>query len=439
MNNDYPEELMQFLSESPLGQGETEGEPPVDLLWALKWGLVSPSHPSDIGTTAEAGRGGETAVQPARLQLLEEIVQSFRRTKSPYNIMVSAEYGTGKTSLLRRLKNRLDMAEEEGQFQTLWLDMPSLTGTTPALTHALVMAAIVNKLAGEGYGTVNPEWQTHVREIWELDKAMYAHTNGQSSPCAFDTAKKPPPDNTQKECREEPRRSSLPGATTPERVLQAVQLEQGIKELLKGNFPHPRHLVVFLDDLDRCQKFVPYHVIRLLLRFGGVERVHFVLACDEEIMAVGAKQWMECHGHGFGDKAGSETRNGTQTAYSPASALRKYIALQVNLPGMGDAVANAQQDLVDQIERDAPSHAQNIRRLLHAYADRYVSNHPDCPPSLREELQSYDPGRNSSGLVKLLGNNYFTLFLAVMLGHITEEDLKNKSSDRRHDNLRQES
>ncbi|MEO5362161.1 MAG: KAP family NTPase [Magnetococcus sp. DMHC-8] len=436
-----PKKLLSFLSETPICQKRTKSDAgdappaqPFDLLWAAKWGVSAGGGAPSPGAAPSPDR--ETAEeQPSRLQLLENIVGAMANSSSPYNVMVSADYGTGKTSLLRCLKNRLE--EEAGQFLTLWLDMPSLTGTTPALTHALVMTAIVDTLTTGGMAAVKPGWQAAVKEIWELDKAMYAHTVGQSSPCPFNSHGKSmsgDAPNTRQEYREEPRRSSLPGATVPERVFKAVRLEKEITEFLQGEArttiqaghesgagsPPTRQMVVFLDDLDRCQRFVPYHVIRLLLRFGGVQGIHFVLACDQEIMAEGARQWMACHGHG--------STEDEQTAYSPASALSKYITLQIDLPDLGQPVTDqgTVQSVLDRLEKQAPDRAERIQKTLYVYASLYVRQHNDSTENLRNILaDSY----TKKVFMDLAGNDYFTMFLVALLENIDPIDFIQRSAD----------
>lgn len=280
-----PEEvgrLLAALAERPVDQGG---------LWAACWG--------------EDERNGQRI--PANIARIAEDILKANQSRV---ILVHGRYGTGKSSFMKSI-----CAQIECNVIPLWLDMPSLTSHIESTALAAVMLQIADKLQAEAgnSGFAKFDFGRALEDLWRIEA-------GATSFACHDPYRPVVPP--------EPNRMAGTLRGEGRRVVRANTLEKEIErsiQLLGTGAKRQMPMVVFLDDLDRCERAVAMDVVRLLLRFGPVSNVHFVLACDWDVLEQGVKDWM--HQHGKAD-------NGMPLV-TANSALEKYIHIPVKLPGMG--------------------------------------------------------------------------------------------------------
>lgn len=322
------QKLLAALAEQPVDQGD---------LWVAYWGADE--------------RNKHVPANAARIA--RDILAAIKSRA----VLVHGRYGTGKSSFMQNIRSQL-----EGEVIPLWIDMPSLTSNIDSTALAAVMLCIAEKLEKErerlNFGVDSCCFSQALEDLWRIEVKSLASRC--SDPC------KPtvPP---------EPNRMAGTVHGTGRRSIAANTLEKSIDQCLSTM---KSKLVLFLDDLDRCEKGVAMDVVRLLLRFGTTSNLHFVLACDWDVLEHGVKEWMDHHGKAL-DGEPLVTAN---------SALAKYIHLPVELPPMGRPVGK-DWGAGDQ---ELPS---ALRKLLDT-RDRIVSMAPNSEKSMvksaYEKARLYD-------------------------------------------------
>ena len=275
--------LIAALSEKPIGDGE---------LWIARWGddKDHPNIPANVGM----------------------IARDIKNANKSRTILVHGRYGSGKSSFMECICSQI-----ENEAIPLWLDMPSLTSHIDSTALAAVMIRIADVLEEEASSDVLEicGFGQALEDLWRIEaESPYAR--------CLDPCKPVSP----------PEASRMAGGTLHgdgRRFIKANTLEKRFEKCLEAiakKSGKRTSLVVFLDDLDRCQKEVAMDVVRLLLRFGSTSNVHFVLACDWDVLEQGVKDWMHQHGKS----------NDGEPIVTANSALEKYIHTPVELPGMGE-------------------------------------------------------------------------------------------------------
>ncbi|MDD5297087.1 MAG: P-loop NTPase fold protein [Rhodocyclaceae bacterium] len=337
------EDIFKFLGESP-------SEDP--LLWCAYWGYefgprTGKPYPRNLDSFARfiEGGGGRSVA-----------------------LLVAGRYGTGKSSFLRLLMQRL--CESNEPVTPLWLHMPVLTSHLNSSAVAAVVQAVVNCLDPE-HG--DEDLRQAVEDLWEIEAPGKTILN-------------------QEQEREAPRPNRMSGSQMGEaaRHGQANTIEHLIQKRLGwsdadcNNRPadagtpedtrgsQGRHLVVFLDDLDRCRDGVATDVIRLLLRFGNSRGVHFAIASDRDILQQGADQWMATYGRTGGDGSPLVTSS---------SALEKYLHTIAELPSLDSACFSDDPAVLNSLH---PPHSGAVSELLDSGLKEYLDPlRPDQTPGIR--------------------------------------------------------
>lgn len=234
---------------------------------------------------------------------------------------------------------------------TLWLHMPTVTNAVGSTALAAVVAAITSHLMnqeaalkalfeGTEGGCVEEQLQKlqeAMRDFWRLEARLGQDNGAVVGPAGGSDPLAPAEDGTSV-VPPRPNRMASSASGVALRTNQANTIELRIDHILgwrrsncdpdaarKGPEKKQRLLVV-LDDLDRCGKRVPMDVIRLLLRFGNCKGVHFVIACDRDILEHGVREWMACEGRD-GELGPIVTAN---------SAIEKYLHHIIEMPELGD-------------------------------------------------------------------------------------------------------
>lgn len=330
------QKLLAALAEQPVDQGS---------LWVAYWGADE-----------------ENKQVPANAARIAKDILAAAKSRA---VLVHGRYGTGKSSFMQCIRSQI-----EGKAVPLWIDMPSLTSNIDSTALAAVMLCIAEKLTSEqkhlDHATDSCCFNQALEDLWRIEVKSLASRC--SDPCKSIL----PP---------EPNRMAGTAHGTGRRSIAANTLEKSLDQCLKTL---NSNLVVFLDDLDRCEKGVAMDVVRLLLRFGTTANIHFVLACDWDVLEHGVKEWMNHHGKAL-DGEPLVTAN---------SALAKYIHLPVELPPMGRP-ASKNWGAGNQKLPTA------LRNLL-ATRDRIVSMAPDSEKSV--DNSAYEKARLYDALISSLLN-----------------------------------
>ena len=294
IDNGLRKTLTEALAETPISDSS---------LWVAHWGRYKGDEnlPNNAGMIIDSlkspvNNGNDATGKRSRV------------------ILVHGRYGSGKSSFLELIRQRL----KEDEIICHWIDMPSLTSHIESTALAAVMASIVDCL--RGYETLSNHdcmngMTRRVEDLWRIEGGLaYPCHQGGAIAAAV------PEDN---------RMAGTFLRGDARRHVQANTLEKCIDDCLHER---DKQMVVFLDDLDRCERKVPVDVVRLLLRFGNTHRIHFVLACDWDVLEYGVQEWMKHHGMDSGE----------QPLVTANSALEKYIHWSVELPGMGAPVKQPQ-------------------------------------------------------------------------------------------------
>lgn len=272
----FEKTLLKRLAEQPVDDGE---------LWCAYWGKSDGESEKNIPKNID--------------QIATDLRPADKGHIHSRSILVHGRYGTGKSSFLKCLKDRLG----EDDFIHLYLHMPVLTSNINSSALAAVITAMAQALKHDECC-----FEQGVEDLWRIEAGALR-----------DECKKDECD-----CLTPPEPNRMAGARDADamRYYRANNLEKQIDDCLKNL---GKTMVVYLDDLDRCARRVAMDVVRLLLRFGATKHIHFVLACDWDVLEQGVKDWMAHHG-----KA-----DDGEPLVSANSALEKYIHISVELPGMG--------------------------------------------------------------------------------------------------------
>jgi KAP family P-loop domain len=284
---EYRARLAYFLAEGP-----TEN----DFLWRARWGADASGNPA----------------------IVSRLVSDIAAARSSRAVLVHGRYGTGKSSFLASIRRMLH-SDNPPVASTLWLHMPVLCGHVGASALTAVMAAIIDKLrepqfAFEADGA-SPDGARadSMQRLADIDVAMSDLWNLESAqPILMKSSDIAAPRSN---------RMSPGNAPSHQRTIKANTLEKLLDYFLQQT---RSDLVIFLDDLDRCQNEVACDVIRLLLRFGNTQKIHFVIASDRDVLEQGVRDWM----HSFG----GETGDGPIVTAN--SAIEKYLHHLVELPDL---------------------------------------------------------------------------------------------------------
>ena len=291
-DNNMMEQLVNRLAEGPESNGT---------LWVAYWGRHDkhPDLPKIAGTIIE--------------DLLAPVNNSNSGShKRSRVVLVHGRYGSGKSSFLEMIREQLDKHEK---MICHWIDMPTLTSHIDSTALAAIMAEIVDCLQehlGQGGNDCMNGMNQRIEDLWSIEAGV-PHITSHDLP--FPVA-----------APEENRMAGNFVKGDAWRHLRANKLEKSIDNCLGGEID--KQLVVFLDDLDRCERQVPMDIVRLLLRFGNTHRIHFVLASDWDVLEYGVREWMKSHG----------MNDDHQPLVTANSALEKYIHWPIKLPGMGKTV-----------------------------------------------------------------------------------------------------
>lgn len=283
-------------------------------------------------------------------RIISDLANLLLNANYSRTVLIDGAYGTGKTSFCRALQRCLHERSKasEKNIRCLWLSLPTLVSHIHSSPLAAIMVAMVERLYEEDSLRNSAEndsmnLREALQDLWDIEAGPSHKKRDASAPDGSATM--------------EPLLQTMAGSEFGSaRTHRANTLETSIdkvlgwKELFECDDSMQVHskksdrrvpeirLFVFLDDMDRCEKKVAPDIIRLLLRFGSVRGVHFILPSDRTILEYGVEEWMKENGM---------MDDGHSPLVTPNSALEKYLHHAVKLPGLGDRIPSGRKKSVE--------------------------------------------------------------------------------------------
>jgi formylglycine-generating enzyme required for sulfatase activity len=296
--------------------------------------------------------------------VLAEIIQE---ADTPLTVGIFGSWGSGKTSLMRLIKDTLDKHDDKTQYKTLWFDAWTFD-KEDALWRALILLVLkelrkeipeedkvatkkLDDLESSLYRDVDREEMGGVTVDWE--KAGKATLSGLTrlslslipgvgtflAKTAEEAQKQLSGDNL----------DSLFDAVQRERqkihrehIASLEQFQIGFAELLKEHFlKKDRRLVVFIDDLDRCLPEKAISVLEAIKLFLDAPGCVYVVGTDRDVIEQGIRVK-------YKDFFVGET---TKTPITGDSYLEKIIQIPFHMPPLQEERID---DFIAQFDQSVP-------------------------------------------------------------------------------------
>ena len=282
------------------------------------------------------------------------LAEIIREADTPLTLGVFGSWGSGKTSLMRLIKDTLDKADDKTQFKTLWFDAWTFD-KEDALWRAVILLVLkelrkeipetdkeavrkLDDLEASLYRDVDREEMGGVTIDWE--KAGKATLSGLTR---LSLSLIPGVGTFLAKTAEEAQKQlsggnldSLFDAVQRERqkihrehIASLEQFQIGFAELLKTHFlEKDRRLVVFIDDLDRCLPEKAISVLEAIKLFLDAPGCVYVIGTDQEVIEQGIRVK-------YKDFFGGESTKDDKKSKLPItgdSYLEKIIQIPFRLP-----------------------------------------------------------------------------------------------------------
>lgn len=243
------------------------------------------------------------------------IVELIANTKPPKAIAIHGTWGTGKTSMLKQLKDELERDNnvllKDKLIKTVWFEAWQYQHEPNILVALLKeirdQIAPLYKLWDTAKGTVVPAALSALQSF-EVGIEKFGLKFGFK-----DYGKNFV--NNEKEYLKERLAQPVESATTKD------MLREGIDQLLKldwlvGNktnkTPANRKAVIFIDDLDRCEPDVTYRILETIKIYLNLENCVFVLGMDLEAVERSLAKYYEKQLGSKDDKKSNPNDPGTE-------------------------------------------------------------------------------------------------------------------------------
>lgn len=177
------------------------------------------------------------------------------KTESPITIGIFGGWGTGKTSLMQLMKSELDNSE---RVKTVWFNAWEYSDLME------VRSALVYQI---------------ITELVETDEERLEHIKNIVKPLLLNFITKKISGMSMKEIQEE----LLPQLTGISSIPKSVKMDY---ELLITNLlnEQTKKIVVFIDDLDRCDPKSAVDILRGIRLFFNVEGCVYVMGLDKTMI-----------------------------------------------------------------------------------------------------------------------------------------------------------
>ncbi|HEY4722297.1 MAG TPA: P-loop NTPase fold protein, partial [Anaerolineae bacterium] len=332
------------------------------------------------------------------------LAEIIREADTPLTLGVFGPWGSGKTSLMRLIKDTLDNDANAPNFKTLWFDAWTFD-REDALWRAVILL-VLKELRKE-----IPETEKDaLKKLGDLESSLYHDVDrsevggvtfdwgtaakGAASGLTRLTLSLVPGVGTFLAKTAEEAEKQLSGGTLDslfdavqrkrqeihrEHIASLEQFQQGFAELLKDHFvSKDRRLVVFIDDLDRCLPEKAIGVLEAIKLFLDAPGCVYVIGTDRDVIEQGIRVK-------YKDFFVGES---TLTPITGDSYLEKIIQIPFHMPPLQEERI---QHFIAQYDRSVPDDCAailatgiepnprkvkrtiNVFRLLHKLAEKRIA------------------------------------------------------------------
>ncbi|HEY4688930.1 MAG TPA: P-loop NTPase fold protein, partial [Anaerolineae bacterium] len=245
------------------------------------------------------------------------LAEIIREADTPLTLGVFGAWGSGKTSLLRLIKDILDQAEGETAYRTLWFDAWTFD-KEEALWRALILL-VLKTVRKE----IPPDAAEALKKLDDLEASLYRDVDrreaggvtidwgkaakGVTSGLTRLTLSLVPGVGTFLAKTAEEAQKQLSGGALDtlfdavqrkqreihrEHIESLEQFQRGFAELLREHFlkkGKERRLVVFIDDLDRCLPEKAINVLEAIKLFLDAPGCVYVIGTDRDVIEQGIR------------------------------------------------------------------------------------------------------------------------------------------------------
>lgn len=208
-------------------------------------------------------------------QYIDGLVEFIRYSVSPLTIALQGEWGSGKTSLMNRLFNKLcnDGNEFIGIEVNTW-EYSMLS--TPEETVIKIIGELVHALSKE-----DPNASFKVGKFMREALGIAYRFGRELSKSAFPGA------SMIVEGVGIP--TDLPGISSDDKSITLSELKKILKDAVKKTITdfNKKGVIIFVDDLDRLNPPLAVQILELLKNIFTLENCIFVLAIDYEVVVKG--------------------------------------------------------------------------------------------------------------------------------------------------------
>ncbi len=345
------------------------------------------------------------------------LAEIIREADTPLTLGVFGPWGSGKTSLLRLIKDALDQGGNKSKFKTLWFDAWTFD-KEDALWRALILR-VLSSLRSDLSADSDDAGKKAIARLDDLEASLYRDVDraeaggitvdwekaGKATVSGLTrlTLSLVPGVGTFLAKTAEEAQKQLSGGTLDslfdaiqhkrreihrEHVESLEHFQQGFAELLKDHFLPDRRLVVFIDDLDRCLPEKAISVLEAIKLFLDAPGCVYVIGADRDVIEQGIR--VKYKDFFVGESAA--------TPITGDHYLEKIIQIPFYMPPLQEERV---RDFIDQYDQSVPDDCAailavgiepnprkvkrtiNIFRLLRRLAEKRVAE---------KEIDQFEPG-----------------------------------------------
>jgi transcriptional regulator len=221
------------------------------------------------------------------MQSFEQALLGFiKHTNTPMTVAIQGEWGSGKTSLMNRLSERL-CETEDANFYSIWLNTwhYSLTDN-PQNTLADIIQTLINEVLEVSRKEHPQKLKNLIKDVSDVSKNVFKGLSQVALKTAIPNLSDDAVNDLDKAVfnKKDEKRYNLNDLRNKLSSLITATVEKNIeKKILKETF------VFFIDDLDRIEPAVAVKILEMLKNIFDIEHCIFVLAIDFDVVVSGLK------------------------------------------------------------------------------------------------------------------------------------------------------
>ena len=240
------------------------------------------------------------------------------KTPTPFTIGINGEWGSGKTSLMKRIYKNTKTQLSDG---VIWFDASEYE-------RIGVMPSLLQKIKKEVSGNKKIKNSIKFAGLIALDLTLQKHTG-----ITFTDIQK--------------RHAQI--------FNEVNTLSQNINKLLKNQ----KKLIIFVDDLDRCKTDNILDVLESIKHFLSIENIIFLIAADMSKI----------------ERAWTLKYNSKESHEEGREYIEKFFQLQLTLPLKSSSELKKyimkltkiyDDDYIDNLNKNLPSNPRRIKKILNS-------------------------------------------------------------------------